>query len=105
MRDVAALAQLVIQAQFMGQDIGARGVLDAYLAWREPDQKNIMNITARMNTVFGLQLPALSSLRGLGLAAIELLPLIKPRLAKRLLGLAGRVPDLALGLPIVKEAV
>ncbi len=102
LRDVAALAQLLVQAKQNQRAIDATLIAE-FVAWRQPDQTRVMQITAAMNTVFGLQLPGWSVLRGLGLSAVELVPFLKPRLAQRLLGYSGRVPDLALGVPLAEQ--
>ena len=39
MRDVAALADLVAEAVAAGDDPGAPGLLDRYVAWRRSDQR------------------------------------------------------------------
>lgn len=61
------------------------------------DQDRIIGLTRNISQWFGLQLPLANRVRGLGLLATELLPPIKNQLAKRLLGLAGRLPKLVRG--------
>ncbi len=98
--DVAVLAQLITQAIQDDADVGAHTVLAEYHRWRDPMQKRMLRLTQSTGALFQLQLPALASIRGLGLAAIDLLPVLKTQLGRQLLGLSDRVPDLALGVAL-----
>jgi len=94
LRDVSACVQVLKEAKQKKRPLGKLSVLETYLSWRESDQKKIANMTKSMAHIFGLQVPLLGELRGLGLMGTQLLPPLKKRLAKRLMGLAGRLPDL-----------
>ena len=97
LRDVAALSELVVSAYQKHKLLGEINLLQEYIKWRKEDQDRIIGLTRNISQWFGLQLPLANRVRGLGLLATELLPPIKNQLAKRLLGLAGRLPKLVRG--------
>ena len=100
LRDAAALAQLVTEAVSEEKDIASLSVLKAYEQWRLPDQRAVVRITQHGYDCFDLRLPLSGLLRGLGLAAVDSMPIIKRRIGQRLLGLSGKVPLLALGVAL-----
>lgn len=97
LRDVAALSELVVSAYQKHKLLEEINLLQEYIKWRKEDQDRIIGLTRNISQWFGLQLPLANRVRGLGLLATELLPPIKNQLAKRLLGLAGRLPKLVRG--------
>lgn len=100
LRDAATLAEILTDGQSQGQALGDIKVLEKYLQWRLDDQRWISDLTSDVNQLFALQFPFLGTIRGLGLLATDLLPSFKHRLAKRLMGLSGRLPKLAMGIPL-----
>jgi len=102
LRDAAALSEILVDAKAAQKNWGKLDVLQAYLNWREPDQKNIARLTKGLITTFGLQLPGIKPLRGFGMLAMSLVPLLKNRLAKRTMGTAGRLPKLMRGVELVE---
>ncbi len=100
LRDVAALAETLIEARQNQQSLGDLQVLKKYLDWRGKDQRWISDLTDCVGSFFDLQIPGLGLLRGAGLFAADLIPPLKHRLAKSLLGLSGRLPKLARGIPL-----
>lgn len=97
-RDVAALAEVVMEARQAGGDIGERAVLQRYADWRRWDQRRALAFTDGLTRLFGN--PWLGPARRLGLVAFDLLPLAKHLLARQSMGLDGRLPRLARGLPL-----
>jgi 2-octaprenyl-6-methoxyphenol hydroxylase len=100
LRDAAALAQVLVEALRTGADPGAPEVLSAYARWREPDQSQVALFTDSMVRVFSSHSALFALARNAGLLALDLLPGLKAGLAHRAMGLAGRQPRLALGLPL-----
>jgi 2-octaprenyl-6-methoxyphenol hydroxylase len=100
LRDVAALAQVLSEAQRTGRDPGALAVLANYTAWRKRDTFAIATFTDSLVRVFSNSLPPLSMARNLGLVAVDLLPPLKRGLLRLSMGMAGRLPRLARGLPL-----
>lgn len=99
LRDVAALVEEVLTAHRAGRDIGADEVLQAYRDWREDEQRQVALATDGLARLFSNPLLPLRLGRNLGMLAVDLLPFARHRLARRAMGLAGRQPRLARGLP------
>ena len=97
LRDAAALSELVISTYQQYNSLNAISLLQEYVKWRKKDQDQIIWITENVFQWVSLQLPLANRVRGLGLLTVGLLPPIKHQLAKRLLGLAGRLPKLVRG--------
>ncbi len=99
-RDVAALAEVVAHAQNAGEDIGHLAVLSRYADWRRWDQRQTIGFTDALHRVFTNPLMPVRAARNLGLLAFDMLPSVKRRLARQMMGLDGRVSKLARGLPL-----
>jgi len=100
LRDVAALAEVLVDARRAGQDIGEVAVLRRYADWRVRDTRVISAFTHGLLRVFSNDIPPLAFLRNLGLIAVDLLPPAKRGFIRITSGLAGRLPRLARGLPL-----
>jgi len=100
LRDVAALAEVLVQAEQVGEDIGALPVLERYARWRMRDNRVIATFTDLLVKVFSTDFLPLALARNAGLIAVDLVPPIKRGLVRITSGLAGRLPRLARGLPL-----
>jgi len=100
LRDVAALAEVVCDAASAGQDIGSRTVLAHYEEWRRRDQAHVLRATDGLVRLFSNDHAPLVAARIAGLVLVDLLPPLKRALMRRAMGLAGRQPRLARGLPL-----
>lgn len=98
LRDAAALAQVIVEAQRAGHDIGSLDVLNHYAAWRRADQMRAIAFTDSLVRVFTNPLAPFALGRNLGLLAVDLLPPLKHLLARQTMGLVGKLPRLARGL-------
>lgn len=98
LRDVAALAQVLVDAQIAGRDIGDPDVLNAYAHWRRRDQMRAIAFTDSLVRIFTNPLAPFALGRNLGLIAVDLLPPLKHLLARQTMGLGGKLPRLARGL-------
>ncbi len=96
MRDSAALAELICAAQHQQQDIGSADLLQRFVKDRAKDHRAVTSLTQFSYDLFDLNLPLLPTLRGLGMAALNIAPGIKKSVAKKLLGLTAPLPTLAL---------
>ncbi|MEY2884692.1 MAG: hypothetical protein RL490_2416 [Pseudomonadota bacterium] len=96
-RDVAALAEVLVEAARTGQDLGAPAVLDRYSAWRRLDNAMVGAVTDGLHRLFGLpgRLPA--AVRRFGLAGVERLPPLKARFMAEARGETGQLPALLKG--------
>jgi 2-octaprenyl-6-methoxyphenol hydroxylase len=99
-RDVAALAEVVDDAFSAGGDIGAAHVLDRYRRWRTTEQRNVALATDGLARLFSNPLGIVRLGRNVGLLAMEFLPGAKHPLARGAMGLLGRQPRLARGVPL-----
>ncbi len=100
LRDVAVLSEVLADAEKHVKRLGDLSVLQQYLEWRVNDQKRVSQLTQGITHVFGLHLPLMRRIRGMGLLATELFSPLKKRLARQMMGVAGRVPRLARGIDI-----
>ncbi len=98
LRDVAALAEILVEAHRRGEDIGGLSVLQRYAQWRQRDICITQGFTHLLVRLFANEAWPLTVARGLGLLAVDLLPPVKRRLMRITSGLAGRLPRLARGL-------
>lgn len=100
LRDVAALAEVVVDAQRDGRDIGGADVLQRYADWRQADQRRVVAFTDSMVRLFGQTLPPVVALRDAGMLALDLCPPAKHWFGRLTMGRAGRLPRLARGLEL-----
>lgn len=100
LRDVAVLAEELSDALRAGDDPGALAVLQRYAARRRRDVFAISAFTNSLVRVFSNDSGPLSVVRNLGLVAVDLLPPARRALLRLSMGLAGRLPRLARGLPL-----
>jgi 2-octaprenyl-6-methoxyphenol hydroxylase len=99
-RDVAALAELVIDTRRLGLDIGADTVLARYQEWRRFDAVLLAAVTDGLNRLFSNNVPPLRMMRDLGLAAVHRLPPLKRFLMRDAMGITGDRPRLVRGQPL-----
>lgn len=100
LRDVAALAEVIRDAMAAGQDIGAGPALARYEEWRRRDQEHVLRATDGLVRLFSNDRAPLVLARKAGMLLVDLLPPAKRALMRRAMGLAGRQPRLARGLPL-----
>lgn len=104
LRDAAALVETLLDARACNpEDWASQATLASYAQWRQNDASEIQRITRWLADGFNLAWPGVDHLRGLALAALDALPWGKWRLGRQLLGLGGRVPKLARGVPVVPK--
>jgi len=98
LRDVAALAEVVIDAQRNGRDIGGSTVLDRYADWRQADQRRVAFFTDSMVRLFSLSFPPVTWARDAGMLALDICPPAKRWFGRLTMGRSGHLPRLARGL-------
>lgn len=96
-RDVAALAEVLIEAQRRGEDIAAPDVLARYQAWRRFDTTRMALGMDAVNTLFSNGNPLLEAVRGLGLGAVNALPGLRRFFIREAAGLNAAEPRLMQG--------
>ena len=100
LRDVATLAQIVSDASHGNQDIGALELLEKYSQWRTRDHRQVIGVTNTLVSTFSNHFPPLAIARNLGLIATDIIPPLKHALVKHSMGISGKLPRLARGLPL-----
>ncbi len=95
LRDVAVIAEVLIDAQKNGDDLGSLAILKKYVKWRQRDHRQAAFITDSLVKVFSSNFTPIVIARNLGLIATELLPPVKNLLTRNAIGLSGKLPKLA----------
>lgn len=96
-RDVAALAEVVVDAVRVGQDPGSGDVLQHYARWREGDARMILGVTDGLNRLFSTDFVPAKILRRTSLSVLDKLPPLKSWIMRRGMGMSGNLPKLARG--------
>ncbi|MBV8754996.1 MAG: ubiquinone biosynthesis hydroxylase [Hyphomicrobiales bacterium] len=97
LRDVAALAETIVDAVRLGLDFGAAHVLDRYQRWRRFDTMAMGIATDGLNRLFSKRSDALRLVRDVGLGLVDRLPGLKRLFIREAAGLVGDVPKLLRG--------
>lgn len=100
LRDVAALAQVLIEAQRRGDDIGSSVTLEGYQRWRRFDATTLALGMDGVNRLFSNDNPLLRLGRDLGLGLVNALPGLRRSFMRQAAGLSGDLPRLLAGKPI-----
>ncbi len=97
LRDVGALAELVVDAKRVGLDVGSPALLARYERWRRLDSLALIAVTDGLNRLFGNDLLPLRLVRELGLGLVERTPPLKRFFMHHAMGLLGDLPRLMRG--------
>jgi 2-octaprenyl-6-methoxyphenol hydroxylase len=100
LRDVASLAQMLVDTKKQNRDIGSLTMLNEYAAWRVKDNRRTTLFTDGLISIFSNEFLPLVVGRNLGLLAVDMLPPLKRLFIRRTSGLSGKLPRLARGLPL-----
>jgi 2-octaprenyl-6-methoxyphenol hydroxylase len=100
LRDVGALAQVVIEAARRGEDIGSQTTLEAYQRWRRFDATTLALGMDTVNRLFSNDNPILRAGRDLGLGIVNAMPGLRRRFIRQAAGLNGDLPRLLAGKAI-----
>jgi 2-octaprenyl-6-methoxyphenol hydroxylase len=88
-KDVAALAQTVVEADRLGLDIGSVNVLERYQIWRRFDTFRMGVTTDVLNRLFSNDVTPIRVLRDFGLGIVEGLPALKNYFIREAAGSGG----------------
>jgi 2-octaprenyl-6-methoxyphenol hydroxylase len=78
--------------------------LQSYAQWRRRDHYKMIAFTDGLARVFANPLAPLRALRNAGLLAVDVVPPLKHLLTRHTMGLAGKLPRLARGLPLARSS-
>ena len=98
MRDVAALAETVVEATRLGLDIGSAATLERYSRWRRFDSAFSAAVMDGLNRLFSNDNAPLRTLRDLGLGLVDRAPPLKRFLVSEAAGATGTLPRLLKGV-------
>ncbi|MGL4441927.1 MAG: FAD-dependent monooxygenase, partial [Bosea sp. (in: a-proteobacteria)] len=97
LKDVAALAEAVVEAARLGLDVGATDTLLSYQSARRADTLAMGVVTDGLNRLFSNDLAPLRLARDLGLGLVDRMPGLKTRFIREAAGLDGQQPRLLRG--------
>lgn len=97
LKDVAALAEVVVDAARLGMDLGGADVLARYQRWRRFDTMAMGVATNSLNFLFSNESTLLRTVRDIGLGLVDRAPPLKNLFIRQAAGLTGEVPRLLKG--------
>lgn len=97
LKDIAALAEVVVDAARLGMDLGAADVLERYQRWRRFDTMAMGAATNTLNFLFSNESTLLRTVRDIGLGLVDRAPPLKSMFIRQAAGLSGEVPRLLKG--------
>src|SRR5689334_6945592 len=97
LKDVAALAEVVVDAARLGMDPGGASVLERYQRWRRFDTMAMGLATNSLNFLFSNESTLLRTVRDIGLGLVDRAPPLKSMFIRQAAGLSGEVPRLLKG--------
>jgi 2-octaprenyl-6-methoxyphenol hydroxylase len=99
-RDVAALAEVLVEGARLGLDLGDRQLLDRYQRWRSLDALSVAFATDSLTRIYGIPGKTASAVRRFGMGLVERITPLRNRLMNEARGTSGDLPLLLRGLPI-----
>jgi 2-octaprenyl-6-methoxyphenol hydroxylase len=97
LRDVAALAEAVVDTARLGLDHGGPDALERYQRWRRFDTMTMGIATDGLNRLFSNRSDVLRLARDVGLGMVDRLPGLKGTFIRQAAGVTGDVPKLLRG--------
>ncbi len=97
LKDVAALAETLITAARLGEDLGSEAVLARYARWRSLDNVGLAVATDLFVRLFGNDAPLLRTVRDLGLGVVNRIGPARRLFMMEAGGAAGDLPRLLRG--------
>ena len=99
-RDVAALAEVLVEGARLGLDLGDTQLLDRYQRWRSLDALSVAFATDSLTRIYGIPGAAASAIRRFGMGLVGRITPLRNRLMNEARGTSGDLPLLLRGLPI-----
>ncbi len=99
-RDVAALAEVLVEGARLGLDIGDQQLLTRYQRWRSLDALSVAFATDSLTRLYGVPGAAASAVRRFGMGIVGKISPLRDRLKSEAQGTSGTLPLLLRGLPI-----
>ncbi|MGH6891630.1 MAG: UbiH/UbiF/VisC/COQ6 family ubiquinone biosynthesis hydroxylase [Dongiaceae bacterium] len=99
-RDVAALAEVLVEAKRVGLDLGGMEVLERYARWRRFDNLMLSTFMDGLTRLFSNDLGPLRLARDLGFAIFNRAMPLKRLAMRHAMGIVGKLPRLVQGRPL-----
>lgn len=99
-RDVAALAEILVEGRRAGLDIGSMQVLERYVRWRRFDNLMLSSFMDGLTRLFSNDLPPLRLARDAGFFLFNRIPSLKRLAMRHAMGVVGKLPKLVQGKPL-----
>src|SRR3954471_1464012 len=99
-RDVAALAEVLVEGARLGLDLGDKQLLDRYQGWRSLDALSVAFTTDSLTRIYSVPGKAASAVRRFGMGLVGRISPVRNRLMNEARGTSGELPLLLRGLPI-----
>ncbi|HEX5236948.1 MAG TPA: UbiH/UbiF/VisC/COQ6 family ubiquinone biosynthesis hydroxylase [Sphingomicrobium sp.] len=99
-RDVAALAQVLVEGARFGLDLGDAQLLGRYQRWRSLDSLSVAFATDTLTKLYGVPGRTASAIRRFGMGMVGRISPLRDRLMSEARGTSGDLPLLLRGLPI-----
>lgn len=96
-RDVACLAEVLVEGVRLGMDAGDAQLLKRYETWRSLDTMMVAMATDGLTRLFGIPGKTASKIRRFGMTAIDRIPPLKRRFVDEARGSSGKLPSLLRG--------
>ncbi len=100
LRDVATLAEVLVEGKRLGLDLGDAALLDRYQRWRGLDTFMVALATDSLTRLFGVRGKTASAVRRFGISAVNAIPPLKDRFMAEARGESGDLPKLLQGLMV-----
>jgi 2-octaprenyl-6-methoxyphenol hydroxylase len=100
LKDVAALAEVLVDAARLGEDIGSEGVLARYARWRSVDNLGVALATDVFTRLFSNDHPLVRAVRDAGVAVVNRIGPARRLFMTEAGGAAGDLPRLLRGAPL-----
>ena len=100
LKDAAALAEALVDALRLGEDIGSVAVLERYAAWRRFDNLSLAAATDVFNRLFSNDHPLVRTVRGIGMGVINRIGPARRFFMEEAGGAVGDLPRLLRGQPL-----
>lgn len=98
LRDVATLAEVLVEGKRLGLDLGDPALLERYQRWRGLDTFMVAAATDTLTRLFGIPGKTASAVRRFGIGAVDKVPPLKNRFMAEARGETGTLPKLLQGL-------
>jgi len=99
-RDVAALAEVLVEGARLGLDLGDPILLERYQRWRSLDALSVAFATDSLTRIYGIPGATASAIRRFGMGLVGRISPLRNRLMSEARGTSGELPLLLRGLSI-----